>query len=395
MLRGLSGPPPASGAWFETDPIGKRKFFTSSSLALEAGGYLPEFTLAYETWGTLNADQSNAVLILHALTGDSHLSGEVEDGHPTPGWWTELIGPGAPIDTDEYFVVAPNILGGCQGSTGPASLRPRQNHESEQTQRWGADFPFLTIRDTVAAEERLANALGIGRWQMVIGGSLGGMRALEWAAMYPERVAKLVPVATTAITSADQIAWAHTQLAAILADPHYQGGQYYEAPAGRGPTTGLAIARQIAHTTYRSAPELAARFGAAPQGGENPWAGGRYAVQSYLEHQGAKFVRRFDANSYRTLTEAFMSHDLGRGRGGVEAALRAIPADTLVVSVDSDRLCLPEESQRISAYLPNCRGVVGVNSHSGHDGFLIEFDQFGPLIKEFLEEGRISNRRVA
>lgn len=205
--------------------------------------------------------------------------------------------------------------------------------------------------------------------------------------MYPERVAKLVPVATTAATTADQIAWAHTQLAAILADPNFLGGDYYGRGPGHGPTRGLGIARQIAHTTYRSAPELETRFGASPQPSEDPWKGGRYAVQSYLEHQGAKFVYRFDAGSYKVLTEAFMAHDLGRGRGGVESALSTITARALVVAVDSDRLCLPEESERISRTIPGSVGVTTVRSHSGHDGFLIEFAQFGPLLKEFLEEG--------
>ena len=384
--------PPASGAWFETDPVGRRKFFEGGPLKLEAGGELGQFTLAYETWGELNEDGSNAVLILHALTGDSHLSGDVGPGHPTSGWWTDLIGSGAPIDTDRYFVVAPNILGGCQGSTGPASLRPGASSSSSDSSstkaRWGGDFPFVTIRDTVAAEAHLADALGIGTWQMVIGGSLGGMRALEWAAMFPNRVAKLVPVATTAATTADQIAWAHTQLAAIVSDPGFNGGDYYGAAPGEGPTTGLGIARQIAHTTYRSAPELETRFGANAQGGENPWSGGRYAVQSYLQHQGGKFVYRFDANSYKVLTELFMAHDLGRGRGGLDAGLASITAQTLVVAVDSDRLCLPEASEVIARGVPNCVGVRTVRSHRGHDGFLIEFEQFGPLLREFLE-GRV------
>lgn len=380
--------PPASGAWYETDPEGKRQFFTSGPISLEAGGTLPEVTIAYETWGTLNENASNAVLILHALTGDSHISGEAEPGHPTAGWWTNLIGPGAPVDTDRFFVIAPNIVGGCQGSTGPASLMPvEETHRRglPPDTRWGSHFPFLTIRDTVALEARLADALGISRWELVIGGSLGGMRALEWATMHPDRVAKLVPVATTAATSADQIAWAHTQLLALTGDPNFCGGDYYGLSDGEGPTTGLSIARQIAHTTYRSAPELETRFGASPQGGEDPWEGGRYAVQSYLEHQGEKFVYRFDAGSYKVLTEAFMAHDLGRGRGGVEAALAMITAQTLVVAVDSDRLCLPSESERICQGIRHCRGVQTVRSHSGHDGFLIEFDQFGPLIKELLE----------
>ncbi len=369
--------PPVTGAWRDGDPAGDRQFFQGGPLELEAGGRLESYQLAYETWGELNEAGDNAVLVLHALTGDSHIRGEASEGHPTPGWWTDLIGPGAPIDTDKFFVVAPNILGGCMGSTGPASIAP-------DGQPWGSQFPFITIRDTVNAEVPLADHLGISRWAGVIGGSLGGMRALEWAAMYPDRVAKLLPVATTAATSADQIAWAHTQLAAIEADPLYNGGDFYDQD--EGPHRGLAVARQIAHTTYRSAYELAQRFGAGYQGEEHPWRGGRYAVQSYLQHQGNKFVQRFDAGSYCVLSRAFMAHDLGRGRGSTEQALNRITAKTLVVGVDTDRLCLPEESAFIASSIPGAEPVQWVTSHSGHDGFLIEFDQFAPIVRALFEE---------
>lgn len=377
--RVAESPAPASGAWKEGDPVGRRKFFHIPQLNLEAGAQLPNVQIAYETWGQLNEDASNAVLVLHALTGDSHISGAAEPGHPTEGWWTDLIGAGAPIDTDKYFVVAPNVLGGCQGTTGPASLSP-------SGVPWGPDFPFITIRDTVEAEALLADSLGIDRWAMVLGGSMGGMRALEWAALHPDRVARVIPIATTARTSADQIAWAHTQLAALGVDPGFRGGNYYGLPAGEGPHRGLSVARQIAQTTYRSAAELEQRFGQQAQGEENPWAGGRYAVQSYLDYQGDKFVRRFDANSYRVLTEMFMAHDLGRGRGGVQEGLTGITAKTLVVAVDSDRLCLPEEGYLMARGIRNCAGVQLVRSHRGHDGFLIEFAQFGPIIKQFLKQ---------
>lgn len=370
--------PPVTGAWLETDPVGDRQFFQVGDLPLESGVVLPGVTLAYETWGQLNAARDNAVLILHALTGDSHIKGETKPGHPTAGWWDELIGSGAPIDTDKYFVVAPNVLGGCMGSTGPASL-------ALDGSRWGSRFPFITIRDTVNAEIALADALGIERWTMVIGGSLGGMRALEWAVMCPERVSRLVTVATTAKTSADQIAWAHTQLVAIQSDPGWNGGEYYELGDGNGPHKGLSLARQIAQTTYRSAEEFDQRFGQGAQADEDPWRGGRYAMQSYLEHHGQKFVHRFDANSYKTITEAFMAHDLGRGRGGVAAALSTITADVLVITVDTDRLCVPAQSEEIATFVPYCRGIKTVRSSCGHDGFLIEFDQFGSLLATFLQ----------
>jgi homoserine O-acetyltransferase len=371
-------PVPATGAWREGAAPGHRLFADVGTVALERGGAI-DARIAYETWGTRNAAGDNAVLVLHALTGDSHIRGEAGPGHPTSGWWTGLIGPGRAIDTDRYFVVAPNILGGCQGSTGPASTAP-------DGRPWGSRFPFVTIRDQVQAEIQLADQLGIDRWALVIGGSAGGMRVLEWAVMAPERVAAIAAVATTAQTTADQIAWAQGQLGAIRADPGFAGGDYYDRPAGEGPHVGLGIARQIAHTTYRAAEELDARFGQAAQGGENPLGGGgRYAVQSYLEHHAAKLALRFDANSYIVITEAVLSHDLGRGRGGLQAALGRITARALVVAVDTDRLYPPEQSDAIAAGIPGAGPVHLVRSDYGHDGFLIEFEQLGPRVREFLE----------
>ena len=200
-------PVPASAAWHEGDPVGRRQFADLGPLKLESGGRLPAVRLAYETWGELNEDGTNAVLVLHALTGDSHVTGEAGDGHPTPGWWSSMVGPGAPIDTDRWFVVAPNVLGGCQGSTGPASPGP-------DGRPWGSRFPLLTVRDQVAAEIRLSDLLGIDAWALVIGASLGGLRVLEWAASAPERVEAIAAIATAAQTSGDQIAGFHTQLAA-------------------------------------------------------------------------------------------------------------------------------------------------------------------------------------
>jgi homoserine O-acetyltransferase len=368
--------PPASGAWREGDPPGDRRFAAIGPIVLERGGVI-DVTLAYETWGELNPAGDNAVLVLHALTGDSHIRGPAGPGHPTAGWWTDLIGPGAPIDTDRWFVMAPNILGGCQGSTGPASPAP-------DGRPYASRFPYLTIRDPVSAEIALTDHVGVDRWALVIGGSLGGNRVLEWAAMAPDRVGGIIPIATGAQTTADQIAWAHAQIQAIRADPAFNGGEYYDAPRGGGPHVGLSIARQIAHTTYRSALELDTRFGRDAQGVEEPLGGGgRFAVQSYLDHQGSKLPPRFDANSYVVLTEAMLSHDLGRGRGGLDAALAAVPADALVVAVDSDRLFPPELSEVIAAGLPQAGDVHLVHSDYGHDGFLIEFGQLAPLIRDF------------
>ncbi|MDR2113903.1 MAG: homoserine O-acetyltransferase [Bifidobacteriaceae bacterium] len=377
-------PVPATGAWREGDPPGHRQFYHVGRFAPERGGGI-NLTVAYETWGQLNPARDNAVLVLHALTGDSHIRGEAGPGHPTAGWWTTLIGPGGPVDTDRYFVVAPNVLGGCQGTTGPASLNAALDPGARGV-ALGPRFPFITIRDQVRAELALADHLGIDQFALVLGGSMGGMRVLEWALMAPDRVKRIAPIATTAASTADQIAWAHAQLSAIRNDPGFHGGDYYSQAPGQGPHVGLGIARQIAHTTYRSALELQGRFGAEAQAGEEPLGGGgRYAVASYLEHHAAKLALRFDANSYIVLTEALCSHDVGRDREGIAAALRQITAETLVVAVDSDRLYLPQESEELAQLIPGAGPVHLVHSDYGHDGFLIEFSQLGPPIREFLE----------
>ncbi|MFF0445404.1 homoserine O-acetyltransferase [Streptomyces sp. NPDC004609] len=370
--------PPATGAWREGDPPGRRRWHAlREPLPLEAGGELPGVRLAYETWGRLAPDRSNAVLVLHALTGDSHVRGPAGPGHPQPGWWDGLVGPGLALDTDRWFVVAPNVLGGCQGSTGPASPRPGGRH-------WGGDFPFLTQRDQVAAEARLADALGIDRWSLVIGGSMGGMRALEWAVSYPRRVESLLLLATTAAASAEQIAWAHVQLHAIRSDPQWRGGHYHDAGPGGGPHAGLGVARRLAHVTYRSEPELQDRFGREHQGAEHPWRRGRYQVESYLDHHAAKLVRRFDAGSYVVLTEGMNGHDVGRGRGGTKAALRRITARTLVAGVDSDRLYPLHQQRELADGIPGADRLRVIGSPYGHDGFLVETGQVGALVRELL-----------
>jgi homoserine O-acetyltransferase len=326
------------------------------------------------------------VLVLHALTGDSHVRGPAGPGHRTAGWWDDMVGPGAPIDTDRYFVVAPNVVGGCQGSTGPSSIAP-------DGRPWGSQFPVVTVRDQGAAEIELTRSLGIDAWQFVVGASMGGLRVLEWAILGPEAgiaVESIGVIASAAQTSGDQIAWAHPQLSAIHADPGFRGGDYYDAAPGEGPHRGLGIARQIAHATYRSAVELDERFGRIPQGGEDPMHGGRFAVQSYLDHHASKLARRFDANSYVVLTESMLTHDLGRDRGGVQTALQSITARTLVVAVDTDRLFLPSESWRISELVPRAEAVRLLRSDFGHDGFLIEFEQLGPVVDEFLARATAS-----
>lgn len=380
-------PPPATGAWQEGDPPGDRRWVTlGDPLPLEAGGELPGVRIAYETWGRLAPDGSNAVLVLHALTGDSHVVGPAGPGHPTAGWWEGLIGPGCALDTDRWFVVAPNVLGGCQGSTGPASRRP-------DGRRWGGSFPFLTQRDQVAAEVRLADALGIDSWALVVGGSMGGMRALEWAVTHPARVRSLLLLACTAAASAEQIAWANIQLHAIRSDPGWRGGDYHDAGPGRGPHVGLGIARRLAHVTYRCEPELQARFGRSPQGAEDPWRGGRYQVESYLDHHADKLVRRFDAGSYVTLAEAMNAHDVGRGRGGTAAALRRVTARTIVAGIDSDRLYPLVQQAELADGIPGADRLRVIESPNGHDGFLIEVDQVASLVRELIaDECRVKSR---
>jgi homoserine O-acetyltransferase len=379
--RQLVGRPPASGAWRDGDPSGDRQFAPISNLKLESGRTLSSARIAFESWGELNHEHTNAVLVLHALTGDSHATGPATKQHPTEGWWKDLIGPGLSIDTDKYFVVAPNILGGCQGSTGPASL-------DERGREYASLFPYLTIRDQVAAQHAFARVIGIHQWHAVIGGSMGGMHALEWAITHPDEVARVAIIAAPAVLSADQIASNSVQVEAIMTDPAFKDGNYYDEKAGFGPHRGLALARRMALLNYRSPGELNARFERTWQSGVSPLGGGgRFAVESYLDFHGNKFTRRFDANSYITLVEAMNSQDVGRGRGSVEEALASIRAKSLVIGIDSDRLFPISDQQRIADHIGG--EMIGgqlhvIKSEFGHDGFLIEREIVGPLVAQLL-----------
>ncbi|MCW4458419.1 homoserine O-acetyltransferase [Microbacterium sp. MPKO10] len=369
--RTVIGRPPATGAWRDGDPPGSRLFAGIGEFTFEAGGRVPFVRLAYETWGTLNENRDNAILILHALTGDSHVRGPAGAGHPTAGWWEGIVGPGKVIDTDRYFVVAPNMLGGCQGSTGPASFAPDGTE-------WGSRFPYTTIRDQVIAQARLADTLQIDAWAAVVGGSMGGMHALEWGASFPERVTRLAIIAAPPESTADQIAQNTVQIEAVRTDPHFSGGAYYDAADGNGPYRGLALARRLAMINYRSPHELNARFARSWQSEISPLGrGGRFAVESYIDFHGNKFTRRFDANSYTVLVEAMNSHDVGRGRGGVQAACARITMPTLVLGIDSDRLFPVDGQELIAALAPgNIDGdsPAVITSDFGHDAFLIEND---------------------
>ncbi|MFT2817992.1 homoserine O-acetyltransferase MetX [Leifsonia sp. A12D58] len=383
QARSLLGKPPATGAWRDGDPVGNRRFVDIGPLGFEAGGFLPHVRLAYESWGELSPAADNAILVLHALTGDSHVIGDPGNGHATGGWWDGMIGPGRVIDTDRWFVIAPNMLGGCQGSTGPSTPAP-------DGVEWGIRFPYLTIRDQVAAQIVLADKLGIDRFAAVIGGSMGGMHALEWAIEVPDRVERLAVLAAPPLTTADQVAQNSVQIEAIRTDPLFRSGAYYDAPDGDGPTRGLALARRMALINYRSPGELNTRFERSWQSEISPLgSGGRFAVESYLDFHGNKFTRRFDANSYITLVEAMNSHDVGRGRGGIAAAIGRISADTLVLGIDSDRLFPLAGQREIARLLPNNidgSAPVVLESAFGHDGFLIELDDVGTHLRRLLAD---------
>jgi homoserine O-acetyltransferase/O-succinyltransferase len=381
-------PLPASGAWRVGDPVGGRRFVTVAAdrpFALEGGGTLRDISVAYETWGTLDADAGNAILVCHALTMDSHAAGPSGPGHPAPGWWDDLIGSGRALDTDRFFVVCVNVLGGCQGTTGPASI------DAATGRPYGSSFPVVTIRDIVRTQAAVADELGVESWLAVVGGSMGGMQVLEWGVMYPGRVRSLVPIATNAAASAQQIAWSSIGRSAIALDPGWAGGEYYDAPPGDGPHRGLAVARSVGQVTYRTGAVFDDRFG---RGRLDPmddrfrlWQ--RFDVEGYLDYHGAKLARRFDANSYLVLNRAMDLHDLGRSRGGIDLALRRVRVPCLVMSISSDELYPPAEQQQLRDLLAAqgtpCQYQI-IDSPDGHDGFLLEADQVGAPLTAFLAE---------
>jgi homoserine O-acetyltransferase len=366
------------GVWLPGDEPGQRDFSVvgdDRGFLLEGGGQLNTVTVASETWGELNAERSNAVLVLHALTGDSHAAGPAGPGHGLAGWWDGLIGPGAPIDTDRFFVICPNVLGSCQGTTGPGSASP-------DGEPYGSRFPVITIRDQVAVEVALADSLGIPVWAAVIGGSMGGMRALEWCIGQPERVARAVVLSVGAAASANQIALSSLQVRAIRSDPAFEGGDYYRTDAR--PVDGLSIARGIGQYSYRTDAEFEDRFGRTRQDEEDPLKGGRYSIESYLQHHGEKLARRFDPNSYVLLSEAMNHHDVGRDRGGIAPALQGITAEVTLAGIASDRLYPLAQQEELARHIPSSRGVHVVESQAGHDGFLLETEQVGAVISAAL-----------
>ncbi|BBY38857.1 homoserine O-acetyltransferase [Mycobacterium mantenii] len=365
---------------------GEIGFVPIGSLTTESGAVIDDAHIAIQRWGELSPTRDNVVVVLHALTGDSHVTGSAGPGHPTAGWWDEMVGPDAPIDTNRWCALATNVLGGCRGSTGPSS-------RTRDGKPWGSRFPRISIRDQVEADIAALTALGIERVAAVVGGSMGGARALEWIVGHPNRVRAGLLLAVGARATADQIGTQSTQIAAIKADPNWQGGDYHDT--GLAPDTGLTIARRFAHLTYRGEVELDTRFGNDGQNDEDPNNGGRYAVQSYLEYQGDKLLERFDAGSYVVLTEALNSHDVGRGRGGVHKALRHCPVPVVVGGITSDRLYPLRLQQELAEHLPGCADLQVVDSVCGHDGFLVESDAVGEMIRKTLVLADSDNREGA
>jgi homoserine O-acetyltransferase len=369
------------------DPPGSRRFYEiPRPLALDGGATLSNVMVAYETWGTLNEARSNAVLLCHAWTGDSHAWGPAEAGHPAPGWWEGAVGPGQAIDTERWFVVCANVLGGCQGSTGPASLHPVDGTP------YGSRFPVITIRDMVRAQGRLADHLGIARWHSVVGGSMGGMQVMEWAITFPGRVGSIVPIATCTQASAQQIAWGAIGRRAIRMDPKWQGGDYYGAAPDDGPWEGLATARMVAQVTFRSDNVFTDRFGreladgATLHDGLDLWQ--RFEVERYLDYHGDKLVRRFDTNSYLIIGKAMDLHDVARGRSGLATAMARIVSPSMVMGISSDILYPTYQQRQINDLLVSAgrrSEYVEIDSPHGHDAFLINLDQVGPPIRKFLD----------
>lgn len=373
--------PSSTSAWRPGDPPGRRQFatlFEARPRVLEGGGRLANITVAYETWGELNESATNAVLVLHALTGDSHATGPVAPGHVQAGWWDSVVGPGLAIDTNQYFVVCPNVLGGCQGTTGPASDDPSTGVP------YGSRFPIITIRDQVVIEAAFATQLGIHRWMAVVGGSMGGQRALEWAVSFPDRVPLAVIIACGAQATAEEIALCSLQIRAIQSDPAFRGGDYYDVPLDERPWRGMSLARGIGQVSYRSELELDQRFGRGHQGDERPLSGGRYTIESYLDHHGDRLAHRFDANTYIALSRAMNHHDVGRGRGGIPAALRRITARVAVAGITSDRLYPLRLQRELADLIPGAGKLTVIESLDGHDAFLTQHEQVNAIIRDAL-----------
>lgn len=365
----------------------EKNFFTFAhppdKLMLESGARIGPVTIAYETYGELNSKKSNAILICHALSGDSHAAGYYGPDDPKPGWWDIMIGPGKGIDTNRYFVICSNVLGGCMGSTGPSSINP------DTGRPYGRDFPLVTIGDMVSAQRKLVEHLGIERLLSIVGGSIGGMQVLEWTVRYPEMVASAIPLATTARHSALAIAFNEVARQAIMADPNWKDGNYYGEEI---PSHGLAVARMIGHITYLSEESMREKFGRRLQG-KDAFSYNfdvDFQVESYLRYQGRKFVERFDANSFLYITKAADYYDLAQehGEGSLEKAFSKTKAKFLIISFTSDWLYPTYQSKEIVQAIKKNGGEVSfceIDAKWGHDAFLLPNERLSSLIRGFLE----------
>lgn len=342
---------------------------------LDLGGTLEDVTVAYETYGNLNSEGTNAILICHALTGNAHAYGftdQLESQQNNPGWWEGLIGIDKPIDPSKHFIICSNILGSCYGTTGPTSINPQTGKQYKN------DFPLITVRDMVNLQYKLLKYLNVNSLELVIGGSLGGMQVLEWAIMYPDFVKRIVPIATSAQHSAWAIGLNEIARKAIYDDPAWNNGNYEKQPH-----KGLATARMVAMITYRSQTSFEQKFGRNIRFDHNGKDKPYYQVESYLHYQGEKLVQRFDANTYITISKAMDLHDAARGRNSLKDALGSIKAKTLCVGISSDILYPPNEQKEIASLIPNSK-YFEIDSIYGHDAFLIEFEQINSVLKEFL-----------
>jgi len=359
----------------------KTKYFTFAGspdkFVLESGEILRDVTLAYETYGELNAERSNAILILHAFTGDAHAAG-YHEGDKKPGWWDDMIGSGKAFDTDNYFVICSNVIGGCSGSTGPSSINKATGKP------YGLDFPFITIGDMVNAQKALIDELGIDKLLSVAGGSMGGMQALSWLVKYPDRIRSAIPIATSAKHSPQQIAFHEVGRQSIMSDPNWNGGDYY---GSEGPDKGLAIARMIGHITYMSDVSMEEKFGRAQKEGKLPSKfDARFEVENYLRYRGDSFVKRFDANSYLYLTKAMDFYDASSGEP-LDTALHGAKAKVLVIAFKSDWLYPAYHSKEIVKACKRAGVDVSyceIESTYGHDAFLLEAVEEAHLISHFL-----------
>ena len=349
-----------------------------SELELESGEKFGPITLAYETYGKLNIEKSNAILIHHALTGDAHAAG-FHPGDKDPGWWDNMIGPGKAFDTEHYFIICSNVLGGCKGSTGPASINPVTGRP------YGLQFPVITIKDMVNAQRHLIDYLGIDKLLAVVGGSMGGMQALQWVVSYPDRVQSAIPVATTANHSPQQIAFNEVGRQAIMADPNWNEGDYYGKDL---PAKGLSVARMVGHITYMSDVSMSEKFGRKFKNTKQPFKfSPEFEVEGYLQYRGDNFIKRFDPNSYLYITKAIDYFDLSNGTG-LREVFKGINAPFLIIAFKSDWLYPAYQSQEI-ARACKLAGIDAIycelNSNYGHDAFLVEVDEQAHLIKYFLK----------